>query len=183
MGPLGRKLYSLFTTVLIVAVVVLAILLAGVRLVGLTPYTVLSGSMEPNYHVGSLVYIRETDPTTLQVDDPVTYRMTDGTTVTHRVYEVLEQDGRPAYRTKGDANDDPDGPLLTPDRVMGRPVFTIPLLGYVSVFVQNPPGSLITVVVCALLLALTLLTDLLFPNGNKSPGEDKPPDNDAEQAS
>lgn len=177
MGSLGRKLYSLFTTVLIATVAVLAMLLAGVRLVGLTPYTVLSGSMEPNYHVGSLVYIRDVDPLTLQVNDPVTYHMTDGTVVTHRIHEVLEQSGDRIYRTKGDANDRPDGPLLTPDRVIGKPVFTIPLLGYVSVFVQNPPGSLITVVVCALLLVLTLLTDLLFPNG------DKPPGNDATEAS
>ena len=46
-----KKIYSLMTNILVAVVVILAILLVGVRLVGLTPYTVLSGSMEPTYPV------------------------------------------------------------------------------------------------------------------------------------
>ena len=171
-----RRVYNAFTTVLIVLIALLAILLAGVRLVGLVPYTVLSGSMEPAYHVGSLVYVGDVDALTLQKDDPVTYRLADGTVVTHRIYEVLEHDGSRAYRTKGDANDAPDGPLLTPDRVMGKPVFSIPLLGYVSHFIQNPPGIYVTVAAVALVLMLSLLTDRLFPQGDKVDSDVSPPD-------
>ena len=58
------------STALVVIVVLLAILLAGIRVIGFTPYTVLSGSMEPTYHVGSIVYVKKVDPTTLRVGDP-----------------------------------------------------------------------------------------------------------------
>ena len=46
------KLWNAATTLLVTAVVVLAVLLAGVRVLGLQVYTVLSGSMEPAYPTG-----------------------------------------------------------------------------------------------------------------------------------
>ena len=41
------KIWNVFTTLLVVFMMLMAVLLVGVRLVGLTPFTVLSGSMEP----------------------------------------------------------------------------------------------------------------------------------------
>jgi signal peptidase len=49
MPTLLKRLWNIVTTVLVAAVVLLAVLLVGVRLVGLTPFVVLSGSMEPTY--------------------------------------------------------------------------------------------------------------------------------------
>ena len=163
-----RGVYNAVVTTLICCVVVLAILLVGVRLFGFTPYIVLSGSMEPEYPVGSLLYVQAVDPKNLQVNDPVTYRLPDGAIVTHRIVEVLEDkhEGR-CFRTKGDANDTVDG-ILEPARVVGKPVFMIPLLGYVSWFVQHPPGSYVAIAGCALLLILSLLTDTLFPKSQKT---------------
>ena len=66
-----RIIIKVLSTAVVAIVVVLAVLLAGVRLVGLTPYTVLSGSMEPTYHVGSVIYVRGVDPTTLKEGDSV----------------------------------------------------------------------------------------------------------------
>ena len=40
---------------------IMAILLVGVRVIGLNVYTVLSGSMEPTYHTGSLIYVKKVD--------------------------------------------------------------------------------------------------------------------------
>ena len=164
MGQALRRIYNGFTTVLVALVVLLAILLVGVRAVGLMPYTVLSGSMEPKYHVGSLIYVQKTDPMTLEVGDPVTYRMPDGTVVTHRIIEVLEDpvEGR-RYRTQGDANEIPDGSPVSAGRIIGKPVFTVPYLGYVSWFVQNPPGTYVVLAGALALLILTMLTDVLFP--------------------
>lgn len=164
MGRVLRRIYNWITSILVAVVVIMAILLAGVRLVGLTPYTVLSGSMEPAYHVGSMIYVQKTDPMALDVGDPVTYRMGDGNIVTHRIVEVVNDSvkGR-CYRTRGDANNVDDSKLLTPGNVIGKPVFTIPYLGYISVFVQNPPGTYVTIAGCVSLLLLTLLADYLFP--------------------
>lgn len=110
------KIWNVFTTLLVVFMMLMAVLLVGVRLVGLTPFTVLSGSMEPAYHVGSLIYVKETDPAKIEVGDPITYVVNEDLLVsTHRVVEidvfhtaqkpvldeneqpVLDEDGDPMY--------------------------------------------------------------------------------------
>ena len=61
-----RKIWNAVSTALVVLVVILALLLVGARLVGLQVFTVLSGSMEPTYHTGSLIYVKKVDPLTVQ---------------------------------------------------------------------------------------------------------------------
>ena len=53
-----KRIWNWVSSVLVGIVVLLAIALVGVRVVGLQPYVVLSGSMEPTYHVGSLIYVK-----------------------------------------------------------------------------------------------------------------------------
>ena len=158
-----KKAVDVVTTVLFVLVIIVAFLLVGVRIFGLTPYTVLSGSMEPEYHVGSLIYVKNTSAAELDVGDPVTYKV-GSTVVTHRIIEVIVNDNDPtdvSYRTQGDANDTPDGDPVHISQVIGKPVFDIPLLGYVAYYVRTPVGIGVTVSVIVLLLVLTFLPDLI----------------------
>ena len=53
------KIWNAITTIIVVLVVILALLLVGVRIVGLQVFTVLSGSMEPTYHTGALIYVKK----------------------------------------------------------------------------------------------------------------------------
>lgn len=167
-----RRICSIVSTIVVAAVVVLAILLVGIRFVGYEPYTVLSGSMEPAYHVGSMLYVKKVDVNTMQAGDPVTYRMASGAVVTHRIVEVVEDPslGR-CYRTRGDANNIEDGPLLQPSNIIGKPAFSIPYLGYVSVYVQNPPGLYIAIAVCMGFFSFSMLFDILFPEEEKKDEE------------
>ena len=80
----------------------LLVAFAGVRLVGLTPYAVLSGSMEPEYPVGSLVYVKAVDPLDVEVGYAITFSLPSGTLVTHQVYQI-DAESR-AFRTQGIAN-------------------------------------------------------------------------------
>lgn len=54
-----KKLLQIISTILVALVVLLAVALVGVRLAGIRTFTVLSGSMEPTYHVGSLIYVKK----------------------------------------------------------------------------------------------------------------------------
>ena len=84
-----RKIWSFITTLLVIAVVALAIALVGVRVIGLTPLTVLSGSMEPAYHVGSLIYVQKIDPAEITEGMPITFVLNDDLLVaTHRVVGI-----------------------------------------------------------------------------------------------
>ena len=161
---IAKKLWNGLTTVLVALVVVLAVLLVGVRLVGLTPYVVLSGSMEPTYHTGSLIYVKKADPFTIEAGTPITFMMDEDTIATHRVVEVVpdETDSTVVrFRTKGDANDAPDGSLVHYKNVIGTPVFSIPYLGYVSDYITNPPGMYIGFAVLGIIILMLFAPDLL----------------------
>ena len=162
-----KKIFDILFTVIMVAVIALAVLLAGVRLFGLTPYTVISGSMEPEYPVGSLIYVKKVGAKDLKVDDVITYVIGGDTVVTHRIIEVIPDEDNPTvvrYKTKGDANKDADGSLVHINNVLGKAVFKIPLLGYVTHYVQNPPGSYIATGALMVLVLLSFLPGLLKPD-------------------
>lgn len=170
---LAKKIWNTVTTILVAVVAILAILLVGVRLIGLDVYTVLSGSMEPTYHTGSLIYVKEVDYSKLEAGDVITFMLDEDTVATHRIVAPVPDEEDPTvirYRTKGDANDAEDGKLVHYKNVIGSPVFTIPYLGYVANFIQNPPGTYIAISMGAILLLLVFLPDLLFSNEEK---EDK----------
>ena len=165
-----KKIWNTATTVLVALAVLLAVALAGVRLVGLQPYAVLSGSMEPAYHVGSLIYVKSVDYTELEAGDAITFMLSEDAIATHRIVEVVpdEEDSTVLrFRTKGDANEDTDGTLVHYKNVIGKPVFTTPLLGYVANFIQNPPGTYIAISAGAVLLLLMFLPDLFAKDEGK----------------
>lgn len=165
-----KKIGNVVTTVLVVAVVLLAIALAGVRLFGLQVYTVLSGSMEPAYHVGALLYDKKVDPAQLRPGDVITFMLDEETIVTHRIVEVVPDEEDPSvirFRTKGDANAAEDGSLVHYKNVLGTPVFTIPKLGYFANFVQQPPGLYVAIAFGAVLVLLAFLPDLLGDDKKK----------------
>ncbi len=151
-----------------------AVALVGVRLAGIRTFTVLSGSMEPTYHVGSLIYVKKVDPTTIRPGQVITFMLDENTVATHRVVEVVPDEDDPStlrFRTKGDANDAEDGSLVHYKNVIGTPVFTIPKLGYVANYIQHPPGLYVAISAGAVLLLLTFLPDLLSGGSDKGQGK------------
>lgn len=170
MSRLVVKIANWVATAAVAVVVILAILLVGVRLIGMQVFTVLSGSMEPTYHVGALIYVKKVDPMKLQSGDVITFMLDEDTVATHRIVEVVPDEQDPSvirFRTKGDANDAVDGSLVHYKNVLGTPVFTIPKLGYLASYIQNPPGTYVAISVGAVLLALVFLPDIFG-------GDDKP---------
>lgn len=147
------------STAIMVVAVALAVALVGVRLAGLEVYTVLSGSMEPTYHTGSVIYVKPCEAEEVQVGDPITFVLNEDLVVaTHRVVDKDDVEGK--FYTKGDANAAADGAPVLYENLIGKPVFSVPYLGYVADYVQNPPGTYVAVVVCCVLLMLMFIPDL-----------------------
>ena len=170
MSKTVKRIWNWFTTVLVAVVVILALLLVGARLIGLQVFTVLSGSMEPTYHVGSLIYVKDADPYELESGDVITFMLDEDTVATHRIVEVVpdETDSTVVrFKTKGDANEAEDGSLVHYKNVIGSPVFTISKMGYVANYIQNPPGTYIAISAGAILLLLVFLPDLFGSDEDK----------------
>ena len=171
-----KQIWNWVSTILVGIVVLLAVALVGVRVIGLQPFVVLSGSMEPTYHVGSLIYVKDVDYRTLEVGDPITYMISQDTVVTHRIVEVLPDESEPDtlwFATKGDANSTPDSSAVHYKNVIGKPVFSIPYLGYVSHYIQNPPGKYLAISGGALLLLLVFLPDLFAEEKDSNKKKEK----------
>lgn len=166
-----KKAYHIFTTVLLVILILAAAVLFLPKFVGMTPLAVLSGSMEPTYHVGSLIYVKDADPEEVQVGEPITFKISDDTMVTHRVV-AIDTDAR-TFQTKGDANDNVDGGAVAYENLVGKPVFTIPYMGYLAVYANTTTGMIITVTIILVILILTFLPDFLMKGGDEEEKDEK----------
>ena len=155
-----KKIWNVTTTLLVIFFVLVAMFLMGMRLIGLRPFTVVSGSMEPKYMVGDLLYVREVNPSEIKVGDAITFVMNEELTVASHEVIAIDTEKQHFY-TKGIANDTPDQTPVLFKNLIGKPVFSIAKLGYVSAWIQNPPGTYITVAFGVMLLILLFLPDML----------------------
>ena len=163
-----KKIWNAVNGVLIAVAMLLAIALVGVKLFGFEIFTVLSGSMEPVYMTGSIIYVKEVDADELSVGDDLTFRVEGGTVVTHRIIEIAEEEGKTLFYTKGVANDIADASPVSEDRIIGKPVFTIPGFGYFVAYIQSSSGRFATIAAGAMLLLSVILPDLVFGSDKKS---------------
>ena len=159
-----KRVWNTSTTVLLILLIILVFLLWGFRFLGYEVLVVQSGSMEPAYHVGSLVYVKPVAPAKLEAGDVITFELGGGVRGTHRITEVLEENGDLFFRTKGDNNDEADANPVASNAVVGQVQFTIPYLGFWVTYIQQPVGRFVAISVAAFILLLTILPDLIFPS-------------------
>ena len=115
---------------------------------GVTPMIVLTDSMDPVIKSGDLIFAKSIDPAEVAVGDIITFFDPAGSgtsTVTHRVVEVLREDGL-HFRTKGDANNTEDRSLVPAENLIGVYRARLPGMGQVAMFLQTTPGLLLCVV-------------------------------------
>ena len=170
-----KIVWNVVSTVIVVLIVLCAVFLMGSRIMGYRVFNVISGSMEPVYSVGDLIYVKSVDVNTIEVGDPITFVLNEDLVVaTHRVVAVDGENRQ--FTTKGDANKSEDAAPVHFNNLVGVPVFAIPLLGYVSAYIQSPPGMYVAIGVGAVLLAVVFLPDLLAKKTKKPENEEKQED-------
>ncbi|MGX1858006.1 signal peptidase I [Dietzia sp. NPDC055340] len=134
---------------LLVAVAVLAALVVVPRLAGATPYTVLTGSMEPALSPGTLIVVKPVPATQLRAGDVITFQIeSDNPAVnTHRITQVVyDSEGTPRFQTQGDANNVADRDLLVPGQIRGKYWYSMPYLGYANSALTGDSRQLLLVV-------------------------------------
>lgn len=135
---LGWVLTGLGMAVILLTLAV-ALLLAAPGLLGWKQMSVLTGSMEPEIPVGSMVYVEPVEPESLAEGDVVTFVQADGDTVTHRVVKNRTVEG--TLVTKGDANEEEDMDPVPYERVVGKVGLTLPNAGEVLGYISSDVGK------------------------------------------
>lgn len=153
------KALSAVATVFLLAVMAVALPFSVPKLFGYQIYNVLTQSMEPAMPVGSAIYVKRCDPQALRQGDIITFRLSQATGLveTHRVVENDTQAKQ--LITKGDANALPDVDPVSYERVVGKVVMCIPVLGTVSEMLHSGPGVTACVAIFALAIILWTLAD------------------------
>ena len=143
---------------------ILIIAFAIPKLFGFTPYMVASGSMEPEYPVGSLVYVKSVDPKEINVGDTITFYMANSDIVaTHQVYKIDTENKQ--FRTQGINNRDESGNILHDARpvpysaLIGKPQLCVPYLGYLNQFCTTAPGIYILLGCVLTIVAVSFYID------------------------
>lgn len=160
-----RKICGFLTTIIILVLAILAVILIVPRFLGYQTLAVLSGSMEPEIPVGSIVFAKQTDASGLMAGDVVTYRLSGDTMVTHRVVENDPETGQ--LIMQGDANETVDASPVLYSNVVGKVGLHLPLLGYLSIYIKTPLGIAVICGVLIVLILLTFLPEILTPDEKK----------------
>ena len=105
---------------------------------GYKPMIVLSGSMETSIHTGDLVFVKMIDTTTLKKGDVIAFRNEENTVTTHRIVEIVYENGKQYFRTKGDANNAEDLNLVEMKDVERIYVGRLAKVGNFLMFMQQP---------------------------------------------
>lgn len=132
---------------------VAAVLAASVlvpRLIGATPYTILTGSMEPSMPPGTLVVVKPVPAEEIAIGSVITYQLRSGepTVVTHRVIGVGSNGkGESVFSTQGDANNVPDAVLVRAVQVRGERVYHVPYIGKVTTLITSSQRGIASAVI------------------------------------
>ena len=109
---------------------------------------VISGSMESEIKTGSIAFIsKNIDYENIKEGDIISYDL-GKTKVLHRVIDKNKE----GLITKGDNNDVVDFGIVTRSQINGKYLFSIPLLGYMILFISKH----ILILVCLIVIFIVI---------------------------
>lgn len=130
------------------------------NLFGYRAYIVMSDSMAAtDFDAGSLIFVKEADPRTLQPGDVITFISQDtesfGETVTHKIRSVTrDANGNLAFVTYGTTTDVDDATLVTAPYILGKYELALPHVGTFFNFLKTPQGYFVCIFIPFMLLIL-----------------------------
>ena len=103
------------------------------------PVAILTYSMEPIFTRGDAVIVEklyDDEKNKLKKGDIIQYQV-DKTVVVHRIIKVKKEDNKKVYILKGDNNNAKDPKPVYMEQIMGKVLFSIPKVGYPSVWLSE----------------------------------------------
>lgn len=149
-----NRIISIITTFFVCLACIIFAAACICKICNIEPRIVLSGSMEPKIHTGSICFIDKKVPyDKIKTGDIVAFKAGKNTMVTHRVISVTNA----GFETKGDANKQSDGISTNKGNYKGKTILSVPYAGYISMYFQNTSGKIILVTIIAALFIAGLI--------------------------
>ena len=126
---------------------------------------VMSGSMEPKIHTGSVIFDNpNVRVDSLKVGNIITFKppTNPNILITHRIYRIVKHDGQEGFMTKGDANTVQDGWIVPASNIVATyDHFTIPYLGYYLDFIKTRMGIALVLIIPGAFLIISQVFSLI----------------------
>lgn len=122
---------------------------------GMFPLIVLTDSMYPEIESGDIIICSTAKAEDIKEEDVISFfdPAGNGTSiVTHRVIEIIEEDGKILFRTRGDNNNIEDKEPVPAENLVGTYQMRIPGAGHIAMFMKSTAGLIVCVVLPILLL-------------------------------
>lgn len=100
------------------------------------PTVIITGSMSPAIQPGDVAIVKRITPEEVRVGDVIQFRE-EHIRIAHRVVAIEEEDNRPVFRTKGDANENVDTDPVLPEQVVGKIVYVVPKAGWITIALRG----------------------------------------------
>lgn len=153
------------TGILLAVILALTGVMGVPKLLGYDVVAVLSGSMEPTYHVNSVIYVnKKIPPEEIREGDPITFYSGE-TLVTHRVTKIDRVNE--CFTTQGDANDVEDLQPVHYSSYVGRAGLSIPALGLLAIYIKTKTGLMLLAGIFIIFILLQLIPEILKPEDGK----------------
>lgn len=170
----GKKWYNSFKNwlVLVTCVILTLVLIINLFIIyqsktnknkvpsifGYKPFIVLSGSMEGKIHKGDLIITKVVNPSTLKVQDIIAFRDVQNTVTTHRIIDIVNNNGTVQFITKGDNNSTQDHNLVNLDDVEGLYIARISGFGSIMNSLSKPT----TILILSFVITLTFVIGFAY---------------------
>ena len=179
----AHKILTIVGTVL--CIILIPILLINITLIaksyinkdevpsigGTFPLIVLTDSMYPDIKSGDLIICNTAEAEDVKVNDVISFFDPAGngpSIVTHRVIEIVEEDGEILFRTRGDNNNTEDKELVPTENLVGVYKMRIAGAGHIAMFMQSTAGLIICVVLpIILLVGYDIIRRRIYEKNNK----------------
>lgn len=163
----AREIRNFFSTLLTALVVMIAVVAVMGYVFGWKLFNIKTGSMMPNYPIGTLVVVKPEKVEDLKPGDVITYVFNEkGDTVTHRLVSIDPSAG--TFVTKGDANNSNDATESTAN-IVGKVVAAIPGIGGIATFMTSSATRPYLIGLIVLLVGVSVYLDFFRKDDEDQP--------------
>lgn len=158
-----KKMINLLSDIGIALIITTIVSVYILQAIGMKPYIVQSGSMEPAILTGSLCFVdTKYAYDYISKGDVIAYDI-NGKMITHRVIKITSE----GFVTKGDNNELNDGISTTKGNYVGRNILALPYLGYLLAFIQTSRGKIICITLfVAMIIVNIILSEISMEEKN-----------------
>lgn len=147
-------------TISIIGIIISILMIISVSVIyiptffGINTIPINSNDMSPRIMNGSLCFTKQADNSALEVGDVIGLKNEDGHNTIRRIVRIKPSNGQ--MLTKGDNLELLDKTPLNQENVIGKSIFAIPLLGFISGVLTTLIGKIIFGVVFVIILGLSI---------------------------